>query len=86
MIYILLVTVSEQENLSFMKLRNRRENFQIENLLFAAKEICFARKSLPSRGGSSKRAAALPEKCKAKDSIKRLNLPKFGFNYKNFRI
>jgi len=30
------------------------------------------------------RAVALPEKCKAKDSAKRPNSPKFGFRYENF--
>jgi len=37
-----------------------------------------------SRSGSCRRAAALPEKCKAKDSAKRPNSPKFGFSYENF--
>ena len=31
--------------------------------------------SLTVRGGSSRRAAAVPEKCKAKDSAKRPNSP-----------
>jgi len=37
-----------------------------------------------TRGGSSRWAAALPEKCKAKDSAKWQTRLKFGFSYENF--
>jgi len=89
MFYIVLLTVSEQENLSFVKLRNQRKNFQIEHFLLAAKEILFARKSLPARGASSRRAAGLQPFLKnvrqkiPPNSQTRL---KFRFSYENFTI
>jgi len=64
-----------------MDTRNARSRKAIEILSQAINEptlkdlYAMLLSVIQSRGGSSRRAAALPEKCKAKDSAKRPNSP-----------